>query len=291
VGQASGLSRSSPSWDWRPACPYSFYLFLHQPFAHGPPGLVRPRSYRCRVILVIDNYDSFTWNLVQGLAEVEPTLDVDRDVLVVRSDRITTAGVAQVGDGAGPTHIIISPGPCTPTQAGASNEIILAFAGRVPILGVCLGHQCLASAYGLSVARHAIQMHGKTSEIFHDGLGVFAGLPNPFVAARYHSLVVVPESNPAPGLDGWQVSAWTFDGGGEGDRLGHGPRKVVMGLRRVFADPEKFPVEGVQFHPESFLTRHGPRVLKNFLDTAGARIARWESPFASPLVRPPNLPP
>jgi anthranilate synthase/aminodeoxychorismate synthase-like glutamine amidotransferase len=144
-----------------------------------------------------------------------------------------------------------------------SSSVIERFAGTIPILGVCLGHQCLAQSHGMSVARHAIQMHGKTSQIHHDALGIFAGLSNPFTAMRYHSLVVAPESIPAPpaaGRDGWVVSAWTFEDDGQG-----GQRKVVMGLRRVFADRAKFPVEGVQFHPESFLTAEGPRLLANFL--------------------------
>jgi anthranilate synthase/aminodeoxychorismate synthase-like glutamine amidotransferase len=216
------------------------------------------------MILLIDNYDSFTWNLVQRLGEIDRTLTIERDLRVVRNDRITPDEAERVNRGAPPARIIISPGPCTPNEAGVSGEIIRRFAGRVPILGVCLGHQCMAAGDGMTVARHVVPMHGKTSPIHHDNRGVFAGLSNPFVATRYHSLVVLPETIPprTPGADGWEVSAWTL----ERDEATGAERRVVMGLRRTFADPKAAPMEGVQFHPESFLTEEGPRLLRNFLE-------------------------
>ncbi|MFM9994179.1 MAG: anthranilate synthase component II [Phycisphaerales bacterium] len=214
------------------------------------------------MILLIDNYDSFTWNLVQRLGELDPTLEVGRDLLVVRNDRITPDEADRLNGGRGPSHVIVSPGPCSPGEAGVSSAIIERFTGRVPVLGVCLGHQCIGALHGMTVARHAIPMHGKTSPIHHDGRGVFRGMSNPFTATRYHSLVVLAETIPAhkPGGDGWEVSAWTDEDDGRG-----GTRRVVMGLRRVWKDPKKQPVEGVQFHPESFLTEEGPRLLANFL--------------------------
>lgn len=214
------------------------------------------------MILLIDNYDSFTWNLVHRFGEIDPSINLDRDILVVRNDQITPDQVEALDGGKGPSHIVISPGPCTPNEAGNSSDIISRFTGRVPILGVCLGHQCLAASNGMTVTRHVIQVHGKTSPVHHDGRGIFAGLPNPFVATRYHSLVVLPETIPR-GLqaDGtqWQVSAWTDEPTETG-----GTRRVVMGLRRAFADGRQ-NVEGVQFHPESFLTIDGPKLLANFL--------------------------
>ena len=221
--------------------------------------------YPPAVILLIDNYDSFTWNLVQRLGEIDPSLVIDRDLVVVRNDRITPDEAAALDRGKGPSRVIISPGPCTPNEAGVSSAIIERFAGKVPVLGVCLGHQCMAHMNGMTVARHAMPMHGKTSPINHDGRGVFRGLSDPFEATRYHSLVVLPETIPArvEGRDGWEVSAWTD----EVDAATGATRRVVMGLRRVFADPAKRPLEGVQFHPESFLTLEGPRLLRNFLDS------------------------
>lgn len=215
------------------------------------------------MILLVDNYDSFTWNLVQRLGELDPTLDVGRDLRVVRNDEITPESVERLDGGGLPSHIVISPGPCTPKEAGVSSAVIQRFAGRIPILGVCLGHQCMADANGMVVARHVIQVHGKTSLIHHDARGVFSGLSNPFQATRYHSLVVRPESVPprVRGKDGWEVSAWAIEPTEDG-----GERRVVMGLRRVFADPSAEPLEGVQFHPESFLTVEGPRLLANFLN-------------------------
>jgi len=215
------------------------------------------------VILLIDNYDSFTWNLVQRLGELDPSLRIGRDLLVVRNDAITPEQALRLNDGKGPSRVIISPGPCTPREAGVSAAILGQFLGRVPILGVCLGHQTLADMHGMIVERHAFPVHGKTSEIHHDGQGLFAGLPNPFTATRYHSLVVRESSIPqrAPDADGWKVSAWAY----EFDEVTGERNRVVMGLRRIFAHNAK-PAEGVQFHPESFLTEQGPRLLRNFLD-------------------------
>lgn len=220
--------------------------------------------YACGVILLIDNYDSFTWNLVQRLGEIDRSLQVGRDLVVVRNDKITADEAEKMNDGRPPARIIISPGPCTPKEAGCSAEIIGRFAGRVPILGVCLGHQTMADMHGMTVQRHVVPMHGKTSMISHNGAGVFKGLSNPFEATRYHSLVVLAETIPPPvaGEDSWEVSAWTD----EVDAQTGATRRVVMGLRRVWADGAKKPLEGVQFHPESFLTVEGPRLLKNFLE-------------------------
>ena len=198
------------------------------------------------MILLIDNYDSFTYNLVQRLGE----LDASQDLRVVRNDKITVEEAVAMG----PDHVIVSPGPCTPREAGVSCDIIEAFAGRVPVLGVCLGHQSIGHRYGMTVQRHVKLMHGKTSPIHHDGRGLFAGLSNPFVATRYHSLVILAESFDEAKFE---VSAWTEDDG----------QRVIMGLRaRPGALPGGgAPLEGVQFHPESFLTVEGPRLLGNFL--------------------------
>jgi len=219
------------------------------------------------VILLIDNYDSFTWNLVQRFGELDPSLDPDKELLVVRNDKITPEAVEAIDQGRGPSHIVISPGPCTPKEAGVSSAVMARFAGRVPILGVCLGHQCMADSNGMTVARHRIQMHGKTSPIYHDNRGLFAGLSDPFEATRYHSLAIVPATMPAapkPGEDGWIASAWAWDPDiAESARTQE--NRVIMGLRRVWADRSKQPWEGVQFHPESFLTLEGPRLLANFL--------------------------
>ncbi len=202
------------------------------------------------MILLIDNYDSFTWNLVQRIGELDPSIDLR----VVRNDKITADEAVALG----PSHIIVSPGPCSPREAGVSNDIIQRFAGRAPILGVCLGHQCIGHVHGMTVARHSRIHHGKTSEILHDGRGIFRGLPSPFTATRYHSLVVLRDSMPR---QGWEVSAWTEDLLEDGSR-----HEVVMGLRRVAGSGEPAaPLDGVQFHPESFLTTEGPRLLANFL--------------------------
>ena len=229
-----------------------------------------PSAYRLLVILLIDNYDSFTWNLVQRLGEIDRSLEPDRDLLVVRNDKITPDQAEALDSGRGPGHLIISPGPCTPAEAGVSSAMIERFAGRIPILGVCLGHQCIGHMHGMTVARHTVPMHGKTSPIHHDNRGVFRGLPSPMTATRYHSLVVLAESVPParPGEDGWAISAWTDERTEEG-----GMRRVVMGLRRTWADPSRANLEGVQFHPESFLTEAGPRLLANFLNLPRAREA------------------
>ena len=191
------------------------------------------------MIFVLDNYDSFTYNLVQRLGEIDPALAIS----VARNDQITISEIESLR----PERIIVSPGPCTPKDAGLSKEVISHFGPRVPVLGVCLGHQCLAEVYASEVVRADRLMHGKVSAIHHDGQGVFAGLRNPFIATRYHSLVV-PESSLGKDLD---ICAWTDD-------ADH-PREV-MGLRH-----RTFPVHGVQFHPESFLTEEGIGLLRNFL--------------------------
>jgi anthranilate synthase/aminodeoxychorismate synthase-like glutamine amidotransferase len=188
------------------------------------------------VLLLIDNYDSFTYNLVQRFGELAPRLTIR----VVRNDQITVEQAV----GLNPSHVVISPGPCTPREAGVSNELIRHFAGRVPVLGVCLGHQCIGQVFGGEVVRNERVMHGKTSPVFHDGRGVFEGLSDPFEATRYHSLVIRRESLTEPDLE---VCAWTAQG-------------EVMGVRH-----RHWPLHGVQFHPESFLTTAGPRLLKNFL--------------------------
>ncbi len=188
------------------------------------------------MIVLIDNYDSFTYNLVQRLGEIDAGLDVR----VFRNDKITPDEVAALA----PSHIIISPGPCTPREAGISNEVLRRFAPQVPVLGVCLGHQCIGHNYGGEVVRNYRIMHGKVSPIYHDGQGVFRGLSNPFEATRYHSLVIRREtfSNPE-----FIISAWTDEG-------------EIMGVRH-----HRWPLHGVQFHPESFLTTEGPQLLRNFL--------------------------
>jgi len=185
------------------------------------------------MILLIDNYDSFTYNLVQALGSL------GADVETLRNDAVTPEEI----DARSPERIVISPGPCTPRESGIYNRVIRRFAGRVPILGICLGHQCIAHAFGAQVVRAKRPMHGKTSDIRHDGEGVFAGLPNPFSAMRYHSLVVDEQSLPAD----FAVSARTADG-------------EVMGFRH-----REWPLEGVQFHPESYRTEAGSALLRNFL--------------------------
>ncbi|MGY0505591.1 anthranilate synthase component II [Luteimonas sp. e5] len=190
------------------------------------------------MILMIDNYDSFTWNLVQYLQEL------GAEVRVERNDALDVDAVAALA----PDKIVISPGPGTPDQAGISLALIERLGPRIPILGVCLGHQAIGQAYGGRVVRAARIMHGKTSPIHHRGEGVFAGLENPFEATRYHSLVVDQDSLP----DNLEVTAWTENADGS--------REEIMGLRH-----RQFPLEGVQFHPESILTRHGHDLLRNFL--------------------------
>jgi anthranilate synthase/aminodeoxychorismate synthase-like glutamine amidotransferase len=185
------------------------------------------------MLLVIDNYDSFTYNLVQYLGEL------GQEIRVVRNDEIAATDIA----GIAPSHIVISPGPCTPNEAGISLDTIRQYAGKIPILGVCLGHQSIGQAFGGKVVRAGRVMHGKTSPILHEGQGVFAGLPTPFEATRYHSLLVERASLP----DCLEVTARTAE-------------DEIMGLRH-----KTLPVEGVQFHPESFLTTVGKDLLRNFL--------------------------
>jgi anthranilate synthase/aminodeoxychorismate synthase-like glutamine amidotransferase len=189
------------------------------------------------MILLIDNYDSFTYNLVQRLGE----LDRGIDLRVYRNDQITPEQAAELR----PTHILISPGPCTPREAGISNAILQRFAATTPILGVCLGHQCIGHVFGGRVIRNYRVMHGKTSLIHHDGRGVFRGLSNPFEATRYHSLVIERASWNNPDFE---ITAWTSE-------------DEIMGVRH-----KQWPLHGVQFHPESFLTSEGPRLLQNFIE-------------------------
>jgi anthranilate synthase/aminodeoxychorismate synthase-like glutamine amidotransferase len=189
------------------------------------------------MILLIDNYDSFTYNLVQRIGELDATLDLR----VVRNDKITAAEALALK----PDHVIVSPGPCTPKEAGVSCDIIEAFTGKVPVLGVCLGHQSIGQSYGGNVIRAPRLMHGKTSPITHDGKTIYRGLPSPFEATRYHSLIVEEASLP----DCLEVTART-------------PEGEIMGLRHRSA-----PVEGVQFHPESILTQQGYALVRNWLDS------------------------
>ena len=186
------------------------------------------------MLLLIDNYDSFTYNLYQYLSEL------GAKVVTVRNDKITLEDVTDMS----PDGIVISPGPGTPREAGISNDVIRHFGPKLPVLGVCLGHQCIGDVYGARVDRAGEIRHGKTSMVNHHGAGVLAGLPNPFEAIRYHSLVVYPETVP----DCLEVTAWTDDG-------------LIMGLRH-----KDHPVEGVQFHPESILTPVGHDLLRNFLN-------------------------
>jgi anthranilate synthase/aminodeoxychorismate synthase-like glutamine amidotransferase len=194
------------------------------------------------MILLIDNYDSFTYNLVQRIGE----LDAGLDLRVYRNDKITVDQARSMK----PDYLIISPGPCSPTEAGVSCEMVEAFAGQVPLLGVCLGHQSIGFATGMRVHRHDKLMHGKTSAIHHDGRTIFAGLANPFTATRYHSLIIDRDSFDATRFE---LTAWTDD-------------DEIMGVRGKEGVFGKAPVEGVQFHPESFLTEEGPKLLANFLN-------------------------
>ena len=190
------------------------------------------------MILMIDNYDSFTYNLVQYLGEL------GADVHVVRNDAISTGEIAALA----PTHIVISPGPCTPNEAGISLEVINQYAGQIPILGVCLGHQSIGQAFGGKIVHAGQIMHGKTSLIHHHESGLFSNFDNPFEATRYHSLVIEKQSLP----ECLQITAWTQIESGDIDE--------IMGVKH-----EKLVVEGVQFHPESILTQHGHELLNNFL--------------------------
>jgi len=190
------------------------------------------------MLLMIDNYDSFTYNLVQYFGEL------GADVRVARNDKIDIAGIEKLN----PDRIVISPGPCTPNEAGVSVEAIKYFAGKKPILGVCLGHQSIGQAFGGNIVHAGQIMHGKTSMIHHADAGVFAGIDNPFEATRYHSLVIEKASLP----DCLEVTAWTENENGERDE--------IMGVRH-----KEYAIEGMQFHPESILTEHGHQLLKNFL--------------------------
>lgn len=192
------------------------------------------------MILVLDNYDSFTYNLVQRLGEIDPKVDVE----VVRNDKISIDEIVDRD----PSRILISPGPCTPSEAGISVEIVKRLAGKYPILGVCLGHQSIGEALGANVIRAPLLMHGKTDRISHDDQGFFAGLPNPFVATRYHSLVIEPESLP----ECLEVSAWVDEPDGS---------RQIMAVRH-----RELPIVGWQFHPESFLTEPGIELLTRFLN-------------------------
>jgi anthranilate synthase component 2 len=185
------------------------------------------------MLLMIDNYDSFAYNLVQYLGEL------GEDVQVYRNDQIELDQIDELG----PERIVISPGPCTPNEAGISVDLVLRFGASIPILGVCLGHQCIGQAYGGRIVHAKQVMHGKTSMIYHNDQGVFHGLSNPFQATRYHSLVIEPETLP----ECLEVTAWTDD-------------EEIMGVRH-----REYPIEGVQFHPESILTQHGYELLANFL--------------------------
>ena len=199
-------------------------------------------------VLLIDNYDSFTYNLAQYLGELGATVAVERNDAI---------GVDAI-DARGPDAIVISPGPCTPNEAGISMDVVRRFAGATPLLGVCLGHQCIGQVFGGRIVRAPRVMHGKTSKIFHDEKGLYVGVENPFVATRYHSLVIAPESMP----DALEVTAKTWE-------------DEIMGVR---ARGIGAPLEGVQFHPESIMTTAGKRLLANFLGMARAHAVEGRSP-------------
>lgn len=226
------------------------------------------------MLLLIDNYDSFTFNLVHALETLRPAMEVR----VVRNDAIS----AKEAEALAPAYLVISPGPCTPKESGVSRELISLFRGRIPILGVCLGHQAIGECYGMTVRRNERVVHGKTWAIHHDGRGIYAGLPNPFTATRYHSLIV---DRATVGSD-FEVSAWTAEGEVMGLRWkgaaarGDGARGAAAsdepsdrGATGRGEAPGPAPLDGVQFHPESFLTVDGPKLLENFLQSgrAGAR--------------------
>ena len=191
------------------------------------------------MIILIDNYDSFTYNLVQRLGEIDPSLDLR----VFRNDQVSLEEIERLA----PSHLIISPGPCTPNEAGISVDCVRRFAGKTPLLGVCLGHQSIGQAFGATIVRCGRLMHGKTDEIYHTESGLFAGLPNPFVATRYHSLVIQPDTLPKS----FDVCAWS---------------DAPSGDREIMAIAHRdYPLFGVQFHPESFLTDCGTEILRRFL--------------------------
>lgn len=198
------------------------------------------------MLLVIDNYDSFTWNLVQRFGEIDPAIDIR----VVRNDEHTIDELEEMA----PERVVVSPGPCTPTEAGVSVEAISRFGGRVPLLGVCLGHQSIGQALGATIVRAGRLMHGKTDLIHHEGVGLLAGLENPFQATRYHSLVIRPDTLP----DELRATAWTEDPSAEGKG---GTDRVIMAVEH-----RDWPLWGVQFHPESFLTYQGTDLLRRFLE-------------------------
>ncbi|HZD31157.1 MAG TPA: aminodeoxychorismate/anthranilate synthase component II [Candidatus Angelobacter sp.] len=196
------------------------------------------------MIFVLDNYDSFTYNLVQYIGEL------GFEVLVQRNDQITVSEIEQLN----PARIVVSPGPCTPQEAGISMDVIRHFAGKVPILGVCLGHQAIGAVFGGNVIRAVNLMHGKTSEVEHDGKTIFCGIPSPITATRYHSLIVEEKGLPAE----LEISATCRDRDGG---------RVIMGLRH-----RRYPIEGVQFHPESVLTSHGKQMVRNFIQSCAATV-------------------
>jgi anthranilate synthase/aminodeoxychorismate synthase-like glutamine amidotransferase len=185
------------------------------------------------MLVIIDNYDSFTYNLVQYFGEL------GEKIIVYRNDKVTLNDIEKIN----PDHLVISPGPCSPREAGMSNSIIESFKGKLPILGVCLGHQCIGDVFGGKIVRASRIMHGKVSEIYHTKDPLFADVPSPFIATRYHSLLIKPDTLPSS----LRMIAWTKD-------------KEIMGVRH-----KKYPIWGVQFHPESILTTHGKTILKNFL--------------------------
>ncbi|HZK80301.1 MAG TPA: aminodeoxychorismate/anthranilate synthase component II [Humisphaera sp.] len=187
------------------------------------------------MLVLIDNYDSFTYNLVQKLGEVDPS----RKIEVFRNDKVSIDQIEELK----PTHIVISPGPCTPREGGISNDVIRHFGPKLPVLGVCLGHQCIGFTAGAEVIRAARLMHGKTDQIHHDGRTLYVGMPNPFTATRYHSLIIKNGTLPPE----YEISAWT-------------DHEEIMGVRH-----KTWPLEGVQYHPESFLTEQGEKLLANFL--------------------------
>lgn len=195
------------------------------------------------MILLIDNYDSFTYNLVQRLGEIDPSLELE----VHRNDKITLDEIAARG----PSHLIVSPGPCTPDEAGISVPCVKRFAGKIPLLGVCLGHQSIGQAFGAKIVRAGRLMHGKTDQIHHDNTGLFVGLENPFIATRYHSLVIQPDTLSSD----FEVCAWSNAPDGS---------REIMGIRH-----REYPLFGLQFHPESFLTGCGVKILERFLATKG----------------------
>lgn len=195
------------------------------------------------MLLLIDNYDSFTWNLVHCIGVIDPSLEIR----VVRHDDVAAAEVLEMG----PSHVVLSPGPCTPAEAGVCGEVVKTVSGRIPLLGVCLGHQVIADVHGMDVVRHDTPVHGKTSSVHHDGRGIFEGVESPFEATRYHSLIVRRDSVSPE----FEVSAWTA--GGE-----------VMGLRWKGGWPAgpAASLTGVQFHPESFMSVRGPQLVRAFLN-------------------------